>query len=214
MLRAIVGLALAGLIVVNVSVSAPVPTHLLSKEASLYYPVRPVAKWVYLVDRKGLAGADEVVQGVGTVRQVDGGHLITVSTHRLWKLPVVDKRILVTGGGLTQTDSYSGKLTVPYCLLKVPCKKGDTWENDCSNDLSIQQWVRTVIGTEEVEVPAGKFTAIRVRSVLVSKPRQQGGLCMPGLDISSEEWYAPGVGVVKVDRSGLAPNWVLKSFTP
>ena len=63
---------------------------------------------------------------------------------------------------------------------------------------------------EEVEVPAGKFTAIRVESeVSVGSP-------IPLLRFKLTEWYAPGVGLVKMigryDNS--VATRVLKSFTP
>jgi hypothetical protein len=60
---------------------------------------------------------------------------------------------------------------------------------------------------EEVEVPAGKFEAVRVEGVVdLGTGRTQ----------KSVEWHAVGVGVVKlvVDRGGGEQTTVLKSFTP
>jgi hypothetical protein len=59
---------------------------------------------------------------------------------------------------------------------------------------------------EEVEVPAGKFKALRVEA------EQELGANV----FKSTLWYAPGVGLVKsvTNTNGTERVQVLKSFTP
>jgi hypothetical protein len=61
-----------------------------------------------------------------------------------------------------------------------------------------------VIGEEVVEVPAGKFTAVRVDSVYSAD----------GEESTMSRWFAPNVGLVKMVHGGGSRTTVLKSFTP
>jgi len=61
-----------------------------------------------------------------------------------------------------------------------------------------------VAGVEEVEVPAGRFRAVRVEWDR-DHPRSP--------DFRTTIWYAPGVGEVKVALDG-KPWTVLKAFSP
>ena len=54
---------------------------------------------------------------------------------------------------------------------------------------------------DEVEIPAGKFKAVRVE------------LADPGAEARTTLWFAPAVGVVKI-ASGANQVPVLKAFTP
>jgi DUF3108-like len=62
------------------------------------------------------------------------------------------------------------------------------------------------VGEEEVEVPAGRFKAVRVEQVEEVR----------GRPTRAEEWYAPGVGLVRrVSHQGAIRQVVeLQSFTP
>lgn len=64
-----------------------------------------------------------------------------------------------------------------------------------------------VVGVKEVEVPAGKFSAVRVEEDVVFTNRGR-----PDDHFRRTFWYAPGVGVVKEDISGRTA--VLEAFSP
>jgi hypothetical protein len=212
MSRLLVGLTLLGLLMGATTSAAPVPTHLMPK---LYFPTRVGGKWVYQI------GKDERTLSVSAVEQADDGTLVSVTNHLPNGISFLDEKMLVTRGGLTQIESSQGKLESPWCRLKIPCVVGERWGSDCSNDFFMQKWECTTLGMEEVEVPAGKFTAVRVRSVLVSEARElpsriPGAINPPRIHLpvpSTVSWYAPGIGLVKREQRN-APSWVLKSFTP
>jgi hypothetical protein len=94
----------------------------------------------------------------------------------------------------------------PVPLLKLPANAGDTWTVGPRENRRgpVAGHTCKVIGEEVVEVPAGKFTAIRVDSVYPAD----------GADSTVSRWFAPNVGLVKMDNGGGSRTAVLKSFTP
>jgi hypothetical protein len=97
--------------------------------------------------------------------------------------------------------SYEGEVyDRPLRVLKLPPKEGETWEVEppATPGRPAQKFKYTTGKEEEVEVPAGKFKAVRV-------------------DVEgTTHWHAPGVGMVKSvtpDKRGDRVQ-VLKSFTP
>lgn len=205
MSRLYIGLAVLVPFIGATTTAAPIPRK--PKEPPLYFPTRVGAKWVYQIGEK-----DELTLSVTAVEKTDAGLLVSVTKHRPGGKTFLDKKMLVAPTGVTQVEGFDGKLESPWCWLKIPCVVGEKWESDCSNDLFVQKWECTVLGTEEVEVPAGKFTAVKVSSKLVAARRDRGPF--PNIDISQVEWYAPGVGVVKVEPNRPARPQVLKSFIP
>jgi hypothetical protein len=206
MSRPVVGLSVLALLVGASTTAAPVPVHLMPKEPPLYFPTRVGAKWVYQV------GKEELTLSVTAVERTERGTLVTVTNHRPGGNTFIAKKMLVTPTSVTQVEGSEGKLDSPWCWLKSPCAVGEKWESDCSTENFVQKWQCTALGTEEVEVPAGKFTAVRVHTTHKSVARN-GQPCF-FLDSTSDEWHAPGVGVVKEERQHPEFSKVLKSFTP
>src|SRR5262249_18740166 len=99
----------------------------------------------------------------------------------------------------------------PGCLLRLPATPGDTWDEELpvrTKDGPLKMKYTT--GKEEdVEVPAGKFRAVRVEAVsqVASSPTQ------------ITYWFAAGVGSVKIVYKDTGPKGgervtVRKSFEP
>lgn len=94
----------------------------------------------------------------------------------------------------------------PACVLRLPLKKGDTWEINDPKVFPVP--IKFATGEEEeVEVPAGKFKAVRVEKKIVFPDAKT---------VRVTDWVVPGYGVVKA-RARLADGTemviVLKSFT-
>jgi hypothetical protein len=97
----------------------------------------------------------------------------------------------------------------PVWLLRGPFRIGTKWEGTESYkpyplkrnayELTV---TRTISAIEWVDVPAGRFWAVRVNSVLIfdSKP------------VRVSRWYAPDVGLIKEDDG--RNETVLRSFVP
>ncbi len=68
----------------------------------------------------------------------------------------------------------------------------------------------TVVGEEEVQVEAGTFKALKVRNTTTARSTRQGS----GRSIESFIWFAPGVGIVKVETGGKTDLELLKQERP
>jgi hypothetical protein len=155
--------------------------------------VRETADVVIKVEKKG----ETLIVTVG--REIKG------ETRAIGKSEVSDK-------GVTVLMSGPFPLKTPHPKLKLPAKAGDQWtyESDGGDGPAGSKTTHTVAKEEEVEVPAGKFKALRVDSELT----------VVGLAVEStrrrSDWYAPRVGLVKsvINSGPRESTMVLKSFTP
>jgi len=100
--------------------------------------------------------------------------------------------IAVTGGGLLRVAINGKPLEKPSLLLKTPTKVGAKWEVGAARYEVTQE-------EEDIEVPAGKFKAVRVKLI-------------DGAE--STFWFAPNVGVIKMASTQGPAVQVLKEFKP
>jgi hypothetical protein len=158
--RLLLALALLG----APATAAPVPKV---KGSPYHFPTTVGAKWVYETPDGGLESA--VVSAV----EKDGDDLV-VSREGVDGTRTAYTKVVVSLDGLRQEREFTGGKV--GWVLKANVKAGDSWDMP-------EGGKRTVHGPEVVEVPAGKFTALRVEF------EQSGG--------NYTSWYAPGVGEVK-----------------
>jgi hypothetical protein len=97
----------------------------------------------------------------------------------------------VSAGGLVRVRGGPGAGTIdpPRAELRLPAKAGAAWTWDAlgPDHNPPMKVAYKVVEEGEVEVPAGKFRAVRVEAVLTAGP----------LTHRTEKWYASRVGVVK-----------------
>ena len=111
--------------------------------------------------------------------------------------------------GMFRVSSRELVYEPPYRLLKLPPKEGETWEveSPATPGNPSRKFKYTSGKEEEVEVPAGRFKAVRVE--------MENGI--NGAVLRTTYWHAPGAGMVKIvshdDRRGDRVQ-VLKSVTP
>ena len=108
--------------------------------------------------------------------------------------------VIVSAQGVQLIEYAGKKVDPPIWWLKLPHQGKNEWTGSWPGGweyaFETKEW-------EEVEVPAGKFRAIRVDR----KDTQNGTLLG-----TTTYWYAPGVGCIKI--TGKSPTRVLKSFSP
>jgi hypothetical protein len=172
------------LLVPGLALAAPVPKD--AGKNPLYFPTTAGARWVY----EDSFGGEESVE-VADVEK-DGDKLIVA--RRGFDGNNTDyAKMIVTADGLRQERELAdGKVG---WVLKSNLKSGESWEVPDGGR-------RTVSGPEEVEVPAGKYRALKV--VWEAEGR------------TLTSWYAPNVGEVKrTVKTGGAERVTraLKSFT-
>jgi hypothetical protein len=147
---------------------------------------------------------------VTKVQKTREGMRVTVERGSGGKPAVVDQTD-VSAKGLTLHQFGNQPIDPPTPVLRIPAKAGGTWDWEAApaDGVPQQKLKFRVVGEEEVEVPAGKFRAIRVE-----QEREVNRKTAPA---RFEEWYAPEVGLVKKVFHHLGATkqvQELKSFTP
>lgn len=149
----------------------------------------------------------EAVHEVTEARRRGAATLVTLRTDggtASWRLEVSDK-------GVYEVRDEDGGTGRSFWRLRLPAKKGETWETSHVQDGKPYVIKYTHAGEEEAEVPAGRFRCVRVESECVFN----------GLTCTSTSWVAPRYGLVKhqmVAKDGVNMDYVrsmvLKSFAP
>jgi hypothetical protein len=181
--------------------SAPAPKDKLLP----YAPTRVGDTAVYEISANGKE-REMTEQVTGVERK--GREFVITTTTQIANRKEVTNRYSCSDEGLCRLALGTREYDPPLCLLKLPARPGLKWSG--TDRLTKGGGERTVTYTikdvEEVEVPAGKFRAIRVDA-----ETKQGETVT-----NSTSWYAPGIGPVKTVSQvrTLEMVRVLKSFTP
>jgi hypothetical protein len=192
-------LSALGLLVASVAVAAPVPK---GTEAKLYYPTTVGAKRVMTLT----AGqrTEEDSETVSQVEVKDGVYRVTVDLHTDGHRTTPGYVYEVSADGLGQRSSEQAKGSTSNPLLRLTVGVGESWV--ARQDGSEHYATLTRGKEEEIELPAGKFTAIRV-DVVITRGKDTNRVT---------QWYAAGVGLVKeaAQRGELTITRELKEFNP
>jgi len=198
-MRIIVATAVCFSVGVCVLLAAPLPDF----ARSFTLPMAIGTKWTYQVKAR-----DERITTVVTAIDSDKkyGKLMTVSYQStkgetgIWEVVSLDSRQLL----MHQKGSFESVPPIPW--IRTPYVQHDKWDVQyalSSASSSFDYAAQFVQGpVDRVEVPAGKFEAVRVHAIGEGFGRW-----------AQTRWYANGVGVVKqVDKGG--DTLELFSFEP
>jgi hypothetical protein len=211
--------------------AAPVPVHLFPKVEPDFLPVRVGTTWVWRYrDELGpMVWQGAYTEWVSALSDSKEGKIVSIGRTADGS-PAIDcaYKLLVRGSGvsLLEIDGYPYK--PPACMFKTDCRAGDVWTTHTYRDYSAEDyaeapsprfrdwkyryetWTVTVGEYEDVEVPAGRFRALRVESVR----RSPSWRSHPPRET---KWYARGIGIVKVESHpafGNRQTILLSSFAP
>jgi hypothetical protein len=162
-----------------------------------YHPTREGDTRVYTTRTGGSTG--EIVDRVEKVEAT--ADLVKVTTARAVPVGLTIRTTLdVSAAGVTRLPRTGSDREDPFPLLKLPAKVGDRWSP--TDGLTY----RVAAVDEAVEVPAGKYKAVRVEVDFEGAP----------VPVRQTFWYAPGVGLMKEtgEFNGETREVALKSFTP
>lgn len=173
--------------------AAPVPKHLMPKEEPFFYPTTVGAKHV------SIWSGQELVEVVAKVDKTEGGFVVHMERVQSDGTKKPSETVIVTARGLVRTHSGGKPLEKPCELLVLPHGESNTW---LSNWGAQKRTLKTA-GWEEIEVPAGKFRAMRVDHYTTE-----------GANVDSTHWYAPGIGCVKWYSNSGKVGRPMQSFTP
>lgn len=181
-------------------------------EAGFYLPTTVGDTSVF--QGTGASKDDEGTQVVTAVEKKDGAVLVTLRKEVVAKVMGVTSKFQVleqhqvSERGVFQVAHGKQALDPSVCHLRLPAKERDTWTADVPVEgvAGPARITYTTGKAEVVEVPAGKFHAVRVE--MVGKVGET--------TIRGTNWYAPGRGIVKtmIESPGSVKVVVLKSFTP
>jgi hypothetical protein len=182
--RTIITLAASFFIARSVGEGAP------SRTPAYYFATAVGTKWTYESDDGTWS------ETVTEVDSRDGEKIVSIVHGRADEL---NWKVAVSINGLSRIQCRGDKDDPPVCWLKLPAKVGETWRpwGDKSTDTA------EVVGFEDVEVPAGKFHAVLVKTTVHP---------VSGFDWSYIRCFAPGIGLVKLVTGDRVQ--VLKSITP
>lgn len=173
-----------------------------------YFPTTVGDRWV--TEIKSADRTTEVTEVVTAVEKADGAVVVSIARENNGQIDTDLSRMKMTDKGLFRISNLGTVFTEPYCVLQLPSKPGTTWTAEANRGGATPTTFKYTAGKEEeVEVPAGKFRALRL-DVETEVPGRTGD------PIRSSIWYAPNVGVVKQERFDTDGGYikVMKSFKP
>jgi len=175
------------LVVLLSVVAAPVTPAPPTKDADKYYfPTKVGDTLVYEVT-KGKSPPEEATDVVTAVEKKDGVLVVSVTGTR-GKIKM-DTKTAVSDKGVFRVANAGIALASPMPQLKLPITIGESWTYDHETIPGVppNKMKYTVAAEEKLELPAGKFTAVRVD--MESE--------VAGAKFHESRWYAAGVGQVK-----------------
>jgi cytochrome c len=202
----------------------------------VYYPLQSGRSWTYSVKgwQRGLEQRSEVASSKATSATVQEARGATRRGHQI---ECIDGAIVMKAGpklAAQPRNPLAGFRTVeatgPYLLAASKLEAGATWSSTYRLKGQVQvkgrptrttatvTQVFTVVGTERVAVAGGLFNAalrVRVKTSILMRFPGSGEADLPLL-LEEENWFAPGVGLVKssIPLSILAQGTTeLKAFT-
>ena len=167
------------------------------------FPLAKGMKWEYEVNVNGLT--KEIVQEVTAVTAgKKGERAVATLTTKIESQTITED--MSTDDKAIYRHAFNGvALETPLIIVKYPFKAESKWKESIkiANDEADAKFV--TFKSEEIKVAAGKYTAYPVLMEMETK----------GQKISSKNWYADGVGMVKqeVDFGGMMITMELKKFT-
>lgn len=155
-------------------------------------PLNEGIRWTY--DRRGVATV--TVDVVGT-RTVDDTEVSVLAVVGEWLFTHYGGEVYVTSedGGFAVHGQEFERFDEPLIFVQPPLKVGATWRSETTarrRDRTRQlAFSATVVGREEVTVPAGEFDAWKIE---ISNDRDT-----PATPRDFTAWFVPGVGFVRYE---------------
>jgi hypothetical protein len=183
-----------------VMAAAPVPKP---AEPKYYFPTEVGVKWELLIS--GQPNREDIRHSyvISAVEEKDGAKIVSLK-RTVEKVTYNAGKVTVTTEGVSDSGSKDNGFDPPLPILKSPFDKDATWKWKGKYGENGRSQTRTIVGTEEITVPAGKFTALKVNVVEERDDTDH--------QFKRTEWHVLNVGRVK----GVTGNLVeeMTSFTP
>ena len=158
-------------------------------------PILPLAEgtvWEYERTEQAATGVERSTHTVriGGTESFGGEQLLKLETRKANELTKTELISVTNAGVLCFRRTTPGGKTVtfdpPQTIVKAPLQTGAKWTFDDRVEGADMHQEFTVLGEEEVTVPAGTFRAFRIRC---EQPWP--------ISMTVERWFVPGTGFVK-----------------
>jgi hypothetical protein len=156
-----------------------------------YYPLKKGNKWTYKVQ----GAPNSITVTIASVDK-DGALLETALEGQVQST----EKVLVKDDGVYRTEVNKMKPDAPIKIVKLPVKKGDSWEIDTKVGAETIKG-KFSVREDEVTVAAGKYKAV----VVEGKDFEINGQKM-----NLTTWYVDKVGIVKLSFSLAGTEAVLE----
>jgi len=158
-----------------------------------YYPLAKGSKWTYSTDYADDTVLVHEVTGTEKVGDVEcfivehktiGPTLGTRMMRKEWVAADADGVVIrKVSRGKSELD-----VVKPFFKIKHILRKDDEWKGEAKAEENAPHYEYRVEGEEDVEVPAGKYKAVKVHVKIESGSRHAA---------EGTEWYSKNVGIVK-----------------
>ena len=193
----------------------------LSDTEHEFFPLSDSIHWQYRVERKTMDGASDLRYAISTrlhdsvegpvtaVRETIGGHryYYHLDAHAVY-------RIGERPPGMREISYYAIRQMVLPRVLKPSHKwggmtrtavlesTGPPWETLFRIDVPVVMQYRVESLVETIETPAGKFTGCLMVSGYGKTDADIGNtIGRTKIEVTTKEWFAPRVGLVRMERS-------------
>jgi hypothetical protein len=165
-----------------------------------YFPLVVGNTWTYRVGENRFALK---VAGFDKVGDLRCARLETIVNNK----SVAQEHVAVTAKGVVRTKFDGKDAKPPILFLELPAKKDATWNVESKIDGQALKGTFVEGEEEKVEVPAGAFKTVTVRSK---------GLEVNGVKVELTYYFADKVGMVKqvVEYAGQKAVIELEKFEP
>lgn len=187
-----------------------------------YFPLEPDLRWDYEVQERNKVGEISrklTIRNLDPVRRDDHRYArrLTSDGNEYWLS--VSEGVLARSGVRTAIDSAPRMDDKPRTVMQLPPADGQWWEvesrpyilervepfrerfsQDDSKRISLVMRVAAL--DEVVEVPAGRFEhCLKIEGSGVLNVLADARIGASEVPVTHTEWYAPGVGLVKLVRT-------------
>lgn len=152
-------------------------------EQANYYPLQVGNKWEYRVDVAGTTA--KAISTIVKTEAIDGVELARLEAT-VNNAVVATEHLKASDKGVFRYRNNGKDIVPPICLLKYPVRPGDRWDGDITVGTEKGKYYCET-REEPVEVPAGKFKAIKVTLTVDAKMQK----------VSTSYWFVSDIGFVK-----------------
>jgi hypothetical protein len=177
---------------------------------NVYLPTTEGSKWTYVSTSSvssGKGGRTVTTTKVGKDSFFHDVQLLKPPLHYEVSWQCTAQGLVEYGGGVLTSLNASGKVKIDILKntgvsLPSSINIGDTWSQTTEIQMTSEslngtgRWIGNfkAVGPEDVTVPAGTFSAMRIDATLKSESDPYPSL---NLTVEGSSWYGPEVGLIK-----------------